>query len=112
MFILCLNNGLEILFKYMIGNRNEFMLYKDNKTDKIYGKFKKAKESNYPKLSVFLENNPGEDNLHTISFIESCKILCYVFQIKGFDELFHSRCEELAKSEKQFNSLFCHYKKD
>ncbi len=37
----------------MIGNRNEFMLYKDNKTDKIYGKFKKAKESNYLNYPFF-----------------------------------------------------------
>ncbi|WP_099188336.1 hypothetical protein [Tepidibacter mesophilus] len=97
MFILCLNNGLELLFKYMISNRNEYMLYMDNSKDKIYSKYKKAKENNYTRLSVYFEYNPMEDNLHTISFSEACKVLCYVYQIDEFDDLFFTRCMELSK---------------
>lgn len=105
MFILCLNNALELLFKFMVFNRNEFLLYSHDNRDKVYKKYKKAKESGYRSLEMYFADNPLENNLHTISFIEARDILYYVYQIDNFDESLFERCEELSRVR---NSLI-HY---
>lgn len=105
MFILCVNNALELLFKFMVFNRNEFLLYSGDNRENVYKKYKQAKRGGYSNLEGFFEAEPLENTLHTISFIEACKILNYVYQIEDFDELFHERCLELAKAR---NSL-THY---
>lgn len=105
MFILSVNNALELLFKFMVFNRNEFLLYSSEQKEKVYKKYKQAKENGYSQLSFFFADNPSENDLHTISFTEACKILSYIYQIEEFDELFYERCMELAKVR---NSLI-HY---
>jgi hypothetical protein len=105
MFILCVNNALELLYKFMVFNRNEFMLYSSENRENIYKKYNQAKQGGYRNLEAFFKAEPLENTLHTISFTEACKILNYVYQIEDFDELFYERCIELAKAR---NSL-THY---
>lgn len=92
MFILCLHSGLELLFKYMISNRNEYMLYINNNKNELHNLYKKAREDGYRKITYYIEDNPSESKFHTLSFLDSCNILHYAFDISNFNDSYLKRC--------------------
>lgn len=68
--ILNLHSSLELTFKLMLMNRNEFMLFSlsGGGFDNIMKKYIKAKQEGYIYLLDYYENNPTEEQPHTVTF--------------------------------------------
>lgn len=47
MLVLCLDNAIELLFKFMIGCREEILLYSDDDINKVLKKYKKAHKGHF-----------------------------------------------------------------
>ncbi|TEB12174.1 hypothetical protein Psfp_03807 [Pelotomaculum sp. FP] len=88
--IINLHSAFELTFKFMILNRNEFMLfsYGSNGFNNVLNKYKRAKECNYNSLLNYLEDNPSEVHPNTVSFGVAYQILAYMYNITEFDERF------------------------
>lgn len=88
--IINLHSALELTFKFMILNRNEFMFfaYGGNNFNNILKKYKTAQENEYNSLLEYLEDNPTENQPNSISFKVAYQILAYMYRIKEFDEPF------------------------
>lgn len=103
MFVLCLDNAVELLFKFMIARREEILLYADEKTENVLKKYNQAHKKGFTKLEAFFQRYPMENDLHTVSFSKACDFLKDYYQIIG--ETFASKCKKLA----QVRNGFIHY---
>lgn len=88
--IINLHSAFELTFKFMILNRNEFMIfsYSGNGFSKVLNKYKDANKCNCNSLLHYLETNPAETQPHTVSFDVAYQILAYMYNVPGFDERF------------------------
>lgn len=103
MLVLCLENAVELLFKFMIGCREEILLYSDDDINKVLKKYKKAHADGFSKLESYFCIYPLDNDLHTISFSKSCDILANYYMI--ITEEFAAKCKKLA----QVRNGFVHY---
>lgn len=95
--IINLHNSLELTFKFMLLQRNEFMVFTmgGNNFSKILNMYKKAKFEGENSVIDYLENNPAEGQLHTVSFKDAYEILAYIYKCEHFDERFLFQLEFL-----------------
>lgn len=103
MLVLCLENAVELLFKFLIGRREEILLYSDEDINKVLMKYKKAHAEGFNRLESYFCSYPFDNDLHTISFSKSCDILVNYYMI--ITEEFSIKCKRLA----QVRNGFVHY---
>lgn len=103
MLVLCLDNAVELLFKFIIANREEILLYSGEDMNKVLKKYKKANNEDFHNLEAFFSKYPYENDLHTIVFSEACDLLAIYFHIISNE--FALKCQKLA----QVRNGFIHY---
>lgn len=103
MLVLCLDNAVELLFKFIIANREEILLYNGEELNKVLKKYRKAHDEGLYDLESFFCKYPFENDLHTIAFSEACDLLAEYFQI--ISDEFALKCKKLA----QVRNGFIHY---
>jgi len=106
--VINLHNSLELIFKFMIQNRNEFMLFKLENIDfdKLASKYKLARQAGYVSLIKYSDEK-GEALPHTITFKNSYKILAYLYGVVGFNEKFIVQLEMLENLRNGFTHYTC-----
>ena len=96
--VINLHNALELIFKFMIQNRNEFMLFSmgNNSFDKIMSKYKKIHQEGFSSILEYSERYKDESFLpHTISFCNAYEILAFLYDENDFDIRFLSALQLL-----------------
>lgn len=88
--IINLHSAFELTFKFMILNRNEFMIFSfgSNGFNDVLNKYKLLENSNCNSLLHYFEVNPSEKQPNTVSFKIAYQILAYMYKVPEFNERF------------------------
>lgn len=95
LLVLSLDNVIELLFKFIISNREEMLLYIDEDFKKVMKKYEEAYQNEHLRLDTYFLSNPLANNLHTISMTKASEMLCYRFRLISENEL--EKCNRLNR---------------
>jgi len=93
--VLNIDNSVELLFKILIANREEILLYSDEDFKKVLEKYREANKNGFSSLEDYFMSGISRNNLHTISFSKACDILEAYYRL--VTPKFAQKCKKMAE---------------